>query len=80
MGKLVQIGNIIIRVYANDHLPPHFHVITPDADALVGIGKLEIIKGRLSAKTEKTALAWAAENRALIASEWNRINPRFPIA
>lgn len=80
MGKLVQIGNIIIRVYANDHLPPHFHVITPDADALVGIGKLEIIKGRLSANIEKTALAWAAENRALIASEWNRINPRFPIA
>ena len=80
MGKLVQIGNIIIRVYANDHLPPHFQVITPDADALVGIGKLEIIKGRLSAKIEKAALAWAAENRALIASEWNRINPRFPIA
>lgn len=28
MGKLVQIGNIIIRVYANDHLPPHFHIVT----------------------------------------------------
>lgn len=80
MGKLVQIGNIIIRVYANDHLPPHFHIITPDADALVGIASLEIIKGKLPNKAEKIALEWARENRALIATEWNRINPRFPIA
>lgn len=80
MGRLVQIGNIVIRVYANDHLPPHFHIITPDADALVEIASLEVIKGRLAAQAEKTALAWATENRALIASEWNRINPRFPIA
>ena len=37
MGKLIVIGNIIIRIYSNDHLPPHFHIITPDADALVEI-------------------------------------------
>ena len=44
MGKLVQIGNIIIRVYANDHLPPHFHILTPDGDALVDIAILEILR------------------------------------
>jgi hypothetical protein len=80
MGKLVQIGNIIIRVYANDHLPPHFHIITPDADALVDIATLEILKGKLPRKAEETAPEWAANNRTLIAAEWNRTNPRFPIA
>jgi hypothetical protein len=80
MGKLVQIGNIIIRVYANDHLPPHFHIITPDADALVDIASLEILKGKLPRKAEEIALEWAAKNRTLIAAEWNRTNPRFPIA
>lgn len=80
MGKLVQIGNIIIRVYANDHLPPHFHIITPDADALVDIATLEILKGKLPRKAEEAALEWAAKNRKLIAAEWNRTNPRFPTA
>lgn len=80
MGKLVQIGNIIIRVYANDHLPPHFHIITPDADALVDIATLEILKGKLPRKAEEAALEWAAKNRKLIAAEWNRTNPRFPVA
>lgn len=79
MGKLIQIGNIIIRVYANDHLPPHFHIITPDADALVDIETLEILRGKLSRKAEADALAWAKTNGKLIANEWNRTNPRFPI-
>ncbi len=79
MGKLVQIGNIIIRVYANDHLPPHFHIITPDADALVDIGTLEILRGKLSRRAEAEALAWARSNANLIVNEWNRTNPRFPI-
>lgn len=80
MGKLVQIGNIIIRVYANDHLPPHFHVITPEGDALVEIATLEILRGKLERRAQRIALVWATENKAIIATEWNRTNPRFPIA
>ncbi|MBO9654764.1 MAG: DUF4160 domain-containing protein [Agrobacterium tumefaciens] len=79
MGKLIQIGNIIIRVYANDHLPPHFHIITPDADALVDIETLEILRGKLSRRAEAEALARAKTNGSLIVEEWNRTNPRFPI-
>ena len=26
MGKVHSIGKTIITVYANDHLPPHFHI------------------------------------------------------
>ncbi|MCZ4431710.1 DUF4160 domain-containing protein [Agrobacterium sp. SOY23] len=77
MGKLIQIGNIIIRVYANDHLRPHFHIITPDADALVDIETLEILRGKLSRRAEAEALA--KTNGSLIVEEWNRTNPRFPI-
>jgi len=80
MGRLVQIGNIIIRVYANDHLPPHFHIITPESEALVDIATLEILRGQLPRRTGQTAMAWAAQHRSKIAAEWNRINPRFPIA
>ena len=80
MGKLVQIGNIVIRVYANDHLPPHFHVVTPDADALVEIETLEILRGKLPRRAETEALTWAKANKATIVAEWNRTNPRFPVA
>jgi hypothetical protein len=80
VGKLHQIGKIIIRVYANDHLPPHFHATAPDFEALIEIETLRIIRGSLSRQAEKKVMAWATANRRTIAAEWNRINSRFPIA
>jgi hypothetical protein len=53
VGKLHQIGKLIIRVYANDHLPPHFHAIAPDSEALVEIETLTIMRGRLPPRTRK---------------------------
>ncbi len=80
MGKLHRFGKAFIRVYANDHLPPHFHVVTPDTEALIEIASLRILAGALPARVAREALAWATQNRATIAAEWNRITPRFPIA
>lgn len=80
MGKLHQIGKVIIRVYANDHLPPHFHAIGPDFEALIEIETLAIMRGSLSRQAGKSIMAWARANRQTIAAEWSRINLRFPIA
>ena len=80
VGKLHQFGKVIIRVYANDHLPPHFHVLSPDAEALIEISSLRIMAGSLPAQVERQALTWARANESAIGAEWNRTNPRFPIA
>lgn len=47
MGRLHQIGKLIIRVYANDHLPPHFHAVGPDGEALFRIDDLTVMAGEL---------------------------------
>lgn len=79
MGKLHEIGNIVIRVYANDHLPPHFHVISPDFQALVEIETLAVLAGSLEGRARKSVMEWVSQNRNVIKAEWNRINPKFPI-
>jgi len=79
MGKVHQIANIIIRVNANDHLPPHFHVIGPDDEALVGIASQAVIEGTMPTSHRKEIVAWIAANIDVIKAEWNRINPRFPV-
>jgi len=78
MGKLHQIGKVIITVYANDHLPPHFHVIAPDFEALIEIETLAVMTGSLGRSSHRAVMAWVAANTATIKAEWNRINPRFP--
>ena len=80
VGRLHQIGNAMIRVYANDHLPAHFHIITPDHEALVDLATMRVLRGTISGANGTIALAWAVANRAAVVAEWNRINPRFPTA
>lgn len=80
MATLHSDGKVSVRVYANDHLPPHFHVTTPDREALVLIEDLSIHRGEIDAATRRRVWPWIEANRDAIAAEWNRINPRFPIA
>lgn len=80
MGKVHQVGKVIIRVHPRDHLPPHFHAVGPDFEAFIEIETLAVLRGDLPSSVRKAVLNWCLENKALIAAEWNRINPRFPIA
>ena len=52
----------------------------PDDEALVEIATLRILAGSLPRRVEREALAWARAHLDTIRAEWNRINPRFPIA
>src|SRR5262249_52821890 len=42
MGRIYTKGNISVWVYANDHLPPHFHINSPGAQAIVEIATFEL--------------------------------------
>ena len=77
MGRLHTIGKIILTVYANDHLPPHFHAVHPDFELQIEIRTLTIMRGR--APASRSVMRWAEANREKIKTEWNRINPRCPI-
>ena len=79
MGKLHTIGNAQVRVYARDHRPAHFHVVTPNAEAMFDIATLELLRGSLPATLRRMIDAWAAAHRALLVAEWNRINPDLPL-
>lgn len=79
MGRLHTIGKIIITVYANDHLPPHFHAVHPDFEAVIEIETFAFYAGSLPSSARRTVLEWARNNLSVIKSEWNRINPRFPV-
>jgi len=80
MGRLHTIGKIVITVYANDHLPPHFHAIHRDFEAQIEIDTLTILRGTLSPAARKSVFEWARGNIAKIRAEWNRINPRFLVS
>jgi hypothetical protein len=68
---LFSTGSWKITMYAGDHNPPHFHIVTRDRmEAQVALATLIVLRGGVRANVLKAALAWAAKNRALLERAW----------
>jgi hypothetical protein len=63
-------------MYADDHHPPHFHVVAPDFQALVRISDLAIIAGDATRGQIAEALSWAETHREWLALIWADLNER----
>lgn len=75
MPTIVELGNIAIRMFANDHNPPHFHIATMDYQIAVLLSDFSIMAGSMDRKSLSLALSWASENKEVLENEWKRLNP-----
>jgi len=73
---LQRFGTVSLRMYADDHRPPHFHVVGPDFQVLVRISDLAMIAGQAWPVQIAEAMAWAAECREALALKWAELNER----
>ncbi|WP_205910393.1 DUF4160 domain-containing protein [Rhizobium sp. FKL33] len=76
MPTLIKLGAIAIRMFADDHHPPHFHIVSPDGQALVDLKTLSVLRGDISRGDLETVLRWARGNREALEREWKRLNER----
>jgi hypothetical protein len=73
MPRLIRFSSSEIAMYFADHNPPHFHILGREGAAQVRIDTLEIIAS--SGKVDvREALAWAADNRALLEAKWTEFS------
>lgn len=76
MPVLQRFGAVSIRMYADDHRPPHFHIVAPDFQALVRLSDLAVIAGEARAGDLAEALHWARAHRKTLALKWAQLNER----
>ena len=62
-----------IRMYFDDHSPPHFHVEYNEFEAPVVIETLGIMEGRLPAKVLSLAVEWASLHQTELMQNWESI-------
>lgn len=63
---------ISIRMFFNDHAPPHFHAIHNADEAIVAIDTGEVLRGRLSRTAQRLVREWALRYRAELMENWDR--------
>lgn len=76
MPLIHSLEGIKIYVYFNDHLPPHFHALYAEFEAMIAIETLEVIEGKLPNKSLKKVLEWAKDNQNLLMTAYKNCNPR----
>ena len=80
MPEISRFYGIIIRMFHNDHNPPHFHVIYQDYEALISIGSLELLKGDLPHRAKLLVIEWAIEHRHELMINWEKARIPEPLA
>lgn len=61
---------IVIRMFFNEHAPPHFHVEYAEYKASVNIMTLEVIEGKLSRRAQELVLDWAELHQRELLEDW----------
>lgn len=74
MPTIISLGSIKIRIFFEDHYPPHFHATEGKETVLIEIESLTIYAGSLSKPSLKTVMKWASQNKELLQSKWDEYN------
>jgi hypothetical protein len=73
MPEISRFFGIIIRMYFDEHEPPHFHAIYGDAESLIGIDPIEVLHGDLPSRAVSIVIEWAALHQRELRDNWRRL-------
>ena len=74
MPEISRFFGIVIRMYYDDHLPPHFHAIYGDSEAQVCFNPIYILNGNLPHRAVSMVIEWAALHQVELHENWQRLN------
>lgn len=72
MPELSRFFGIVVRMYFDDHPPPHFHASYGDASVVVRIETLTAIAGSLPPRAMGLVVEWAALRQQELREAWGR--------
>ena len=76
MPTLKRFGAIVVRMYADDHAPPHVHIEAPDFEVLVRLSDLTAIAGSARPSQITEVLRWIEDGREALERKWIELNER----
>ena len=78
MPEVSRFFGISIRMYYDEHNPPHFHAIYSGEEAEIGISPLSLLNGQLSRRALGLAMEWAARHQEELEHNWNLMRADQP--
>ena len=74
MPEISRFLGIVITMYFNDHMPPHFHAEYNNQEAAFEINTLSKIAGYLPPRITGFVIEWASQHQKELMDNWNLLN------
>jgi hypothetical protein len=78
MPTISRFYGITIRMFYNDHAPPHFHAVYGEHELIVAISPISILQGNAPGRVHCLVLEWAALHQAELMEDWDRCRRAMP--
>ena len=72
MPEICRFYGIVIRMYFDDHPPPHFHAAYGGEEAIIGIDSPAVLNGHLPRRARDLVAEWASLHREELKEAWER--------
>ncbi len=78
MPEVSRFYGIVIKIFYDDHNPPHFHAEYGAQEVLTNINTLAIIGGRLPPRALGMVTEWASLHQQELQAAWERAKQLQP--
>jgi hypothetical protein len=78
MPEINRFFGVIIRMYYDEHNPPHFHAIYGKQEIQVTLDPIGILHGRLPNRATSMGIEWAALHQRELLANWEQMRKDQP--
>jgi hypothetical protein len=79
MPEISRFYGIVVKMYFEEHLPPHFHAEYGEHEGLVNINSLGLIAGRLPPRAWGLVIEWASQHQEELLALWEKARNMEPL-
>lgn len=79
MPELSRFLGIVIKMFMDDHNPPHFHAFYGEFEALIDIHNLSVFAGRLPPRALGLVVEWTNLHQKELLDDWDRAQEHRPL-
>lgn len=80
MPEISRFYGIVVRMFFNDHSPPHFHAQYGEYEVVVAIESRAVIAGELPPRAMGLVAEWASRHQAELRENWEQARALEPLA
>ena len=72
MPEISRFYGIVIKMFFDDHNPPHFHALYGEYEVLLNINSFAVFAGNLPPRALGLVIEWATQHQAELFKNWGR--------